>query len=233
MTDKKQILIVPSNTDLNRGDQSLTWESINIAKELYPDGKIFLYKSVEKYADGVNVNEQTIRLGHSFLTRLLSHPKRSDSKREVRYSRIRVFKWGLRGFSDLIRTSLLLFPSKVVNKCAYYLLSNEQKKTYDKFLNLDCIIVKGGGFLHSYGGLFDPYIMYFQLFDVLLANRLNKRIIILPNSIGPLKNSIASKVVLYSLSKCNFVFTREGVSHNFLTEAGIKNTISPDLGVLP
>ena len=31
----KQILIIPGNTDLNRGDQALVWESVRLAEDVY------------------------------------------------------------------------------------------------------------------------------------------------------------------------------------------------------
>ena len=42
----KKIIIVPGNTDLNRGDQALIWESVRLVKEVYgPGTEIFLIES--------------------------------------------------------------------------------------------------------------------------------------------------------------------------------------------
>lgn len=227
----KNILIVPSNTDLNRGDQSLTWASITIAKEVFKDDvNIFLYRTKGKLADKTKTNHQTDKLGYPFLTRILSHPRRDDTINKVRFSRLIMFKWGFRAIRDLFVTFLLLSKIRFLNKIAYNILDPDQKYTHNKFKNLDGLFVKGGGFLHSYGSWVDPYIMYFQLFDVFLARRYQIPVFILPNSIGPLKNSLAKSIVFKALKYAKVIFIREGTSLEFLKKHGFQAVKSPDLG---
>lgn len=227
----KKILIVPSNTDLNRGDQSLTWASITIAKEVFNDEvSVFLYKTKGKLAEKTKTNHQTKKLGYPFLTRILSHPRRDDTNNEVNFSKLVLIKWGFRALFDLIGTFLLLSRFKLINKLGIQFLNKEQRHTYLAFKDLDALLVKGGGFLHSYGSLVDPYIMYFQLFDVFLAKKYKVPVFILPNSIGPLKNGFAKKIVLAALKYAKIVYVRESTSLDFLKEKGIQAIKSPDLG---
>ena len=227
----KKVLIVPSNTDLNRGDQSLTWASITIAKEVFNDDvDIYLYKTKGKLADDTKTNHQTEKLNYTFLTRILSHPRRDDTNNEVNFSKLILIKWGFRAVIDLISTLMLLSKIKFINKLGFRFLNKERKKTYYSFKDLDGLFVKGGGFLHSYGSLVDPYIMYFQLFDVFLAKKYNVPVFILPNSIGPLKNNLAKKIVLKALKYAKAVFVRESNSLNYLESKGILALKSPDLG---
>jgi colanic acid/amylovoran biosynthesis protein len=227
----KKVLIVPSNTDLNRGDQSLTWASITIAKEVFKDDvSIYLYKTKGKLADKTKTNHQTEKLGYPFLTRILSHPRRDDTNNEVKFSKFTLIKWGFRALLDLIGTFLLLSKLNLFNKLGLKFLNEEQKHTYHTFKDLDALFVKGGGFLHSYGSLVDPYIMYFQLFDVFLAKKYKVPVFILPNSIGPLKNGFAKKIVLAALKYAKVIFVRESTSLDFLKNQGIPALKSPDLG---
>lgn len=225
-----KILIVPSNTDLNRGDQSLTWGSIKIAKEIDEDAEICLYKSGAKSLKHDEVNKQTEQLGYKILTRILLHPRREENDHEIKRNRLVYFTWGFRALRDIVVTLMLLSKWRWINRLAITRLSPEQKETYDYFVQLDIVLVKGGGFLHSYGSLFDPYVMYFQLFDIFLARKLGKKVIVLPNSIGPLKNSIARLIVKKALSKCSIVSTREGVSEQYVKQLGLPVLRSPDLG---
>ena len=227
----KKVLIVPSNTDLNRGDQSLTWASITIAKEIFgEDTNIYLYRAKGKLADQTKTNHQTEKLGYPFFTRILSHPRRDDTTNEVSFSKLIMVKWGFRALLDFLVTSLLLSKFQVFNNLGTLFLDDERTHTYKNFKDLDGLLVKGGGFLHSYGSLLDPYIMYFQLFDVFLAKKFDVPVFILPNSIGPLKNRWAKKIVLQALKYSNVTFVREGTSFNFLNNLGIETTKSPDLG---
>jgi len=227
----KKVLIVPSNTDLNRGDQSLTWASITIAKEVFnEDVDIYLYKTKGKLAQETKTNHQTEKLGYPFLTRILSHPRRDDTNNKVKFSKLILIKWGFRAVFDLLGTIMLLSKIKLINKLGLQFLNKEQRHTYDSYKNLDGLFVKGGGFLHSYGSLVDPYIMYFQLFDVFLAKKHNIPVFILPNSIGPLKNRFARKIVLNALKSTKVIYVRESTSLDYLKTQDIKALKSPDLG---
>lgn len=227
----KKILIVPSNTDLNRGDQSLTWESITIAKEVFDNNvDILLYKTNSKLADQTKTNHQTEKLGYPFLTRILSHPRRNDTKNTVGFSVFIMLKWGFRAILDIMVTFLLLSKFNFINRIAFIFLNVNQRTTYEKFKELDGLFVKGGGFLHSYGSVVDPYVMYFQLFDVFLAKKFNIPVFILPNSIGPLKNALARNIVFKALKYAKVIFIREGTSLEFLKKQGFQVFKSPDLG---
>ncbi|MCF6351464.1 MAG: polysaccharide pyruvyl transferase family protein [Cyclobacteriaceae bacterium] len=228
MNSRKKVLIVPSNTDLNRGDQSLTWETANIVKSLFGEKgvKIYLYKN----RNSVNVNGQTEKLEYNFVSRILAHPNRFNKPSSFVVSKLIFFKWGFVAFFDLVQTLFLISRFTVLNNLAIATLNKSQKQSFEVFQKIDYLFVKGGGFLHSYGGIADPYIMYFQLFDVFLAHKLGKKIIILPNSIGPFKNKLAGWIVTKALSKCALVSVREGVSGQFMKTQNIPHLISPDLG---
>lgn len=227
----KKVLIAPSNTDLNRGDQSLTWASIDLVKDIFGhDSDIYLYKTQSRLAKVSQMNHQTEQLGYPLLTRIITHPRRNDDRNGIGYTKLTYLKWGWRAITDLLVTAMLLSKIPFLNKIASLCLSQEKRDTLLKFKTMDVLVVKGGGFLHSYGSLADPYVMYFQLFDVFLAERHNIPIFFLPNSVGPLKNMLAKKIVIKALRYGKVVFARESRTHNFLLENKIEAILSPDLG---
>lgn len=227
----KRVLIVPANTDLNRGDQALTWSTIDIVKEAFgSDCKIFLYRTSGEVQEVEQINNQTAKLGYPMFERLLRHPRRNDSIANVNFGFLQKMKWGFRALLDLLTRGLLLVNSKIINKLSKTMLSRDDLDTLDMFRSLDLVVVKGGGFLHSYGSVVDPYIMFFQLFDVYLAHQYRIPVVMMPNSIGPLKNKLARRIVVKGLQKCNHVFVREGVSKNFVNSLGISCLKAPDLG---
>lgn len=96
------------------------------------------------------------------------------------------------------------------------LFNREERKSIKLFKECDAVFVKGGGFLHSYGKITDPYQFYYYLFDYKLATHYKKPVVLLPNSIGPLKNKIAKRMLEKTLNKCSLVYTRESVSQEYL-----------------
>jgi colanic acid/amylovoran biosynthesis protein len=230
---KNKILIVPGNTDLNRGDQALVWESIRACEDAFGNPEFFLYES------GANENErnlqksQTQHLGYNFTARILKHPRSNFKTRstQIKYTKILYFTWGLKAIFDLFITLLLIPNVPFINTMGKIWLSKEQKKSLQLFSELSAVVVKGGGFLHSYGKIYDGYVMYYFLFDLMLAKRYGVKVIILPNSIGPLRNRIARWLVKRVLSKVEMITVRENVSKTFLEkELGFSIPVYPDLG---
>ncbi len=230
---ENKILIIPGNTDLNRGDQALVWESIKLIADLKSPLKVYLYNSGANQKEAQLQKSQTSLLGYHFIDRILLHPKvKSGTKHEeINYSIRTKISWGLIAFKDLCVTLMLISKFNFLNKIGTYFLSKAQKKSLNVFSNLDILVVKGGGFLHSYGKFTDAYVMYYFLFDVFLAKKYRIKTIILPNSIGPLKNKLAKWISRKALNTVDFISVREEVSAQFLTqELNITSKVYPDLG---
>ena len=210
-----KILLVPGNTDLNRGDQALVWESINVIKEVYENPDVILMKG-----DDYRQYAQTERLGYNMIHGILKHPGRFFSnKKHISYTILDKVKMGCVALYDLMVTASLLIPCRIINNATLGLMSNEDKRTYETFRSCDAVFVKGGGFIHSYGMITDAYQIYYLLYYILLSIRFKKKIVILPNSIGPLRNKIAAKLSYYVLNHCQYISVRESVSENFLNKS--------------
>lgn len=206
-----KILLIPGNTDLNRGDQALVWESINLIEEVYDNPEIILMRG-----DDHRQYVQTEQLGYGFVDNILRHPGRVVHNNHIRYSKLDLILIGFRAIIDLIETLLLLVPCKFVNRLSLALLPPQYKTTYKEFSECDAVYVKGGGFIHSYGSVIDPYQMYFLLFNILLGLRFKKDVFILPNSIGPFKNKLAARLAERTLNRCKYISVRESVSKSFI-----------------
>lgn len=231
----KKVFILPLNTDLNRGDQALVWESARLIQDLYSDDKV----EISLIESGVSASEreaqsaQTKQLGFHFFSPILEHPSRyfvRESHKTIGISVIRLIKWGIVAAFDYMRTRPLLSRCSLVRRFFEIFLSKNKKSTLNALRDADAVFVKGGGFVHSYGKISDGYQMYFSIYTILLALRLKKPVSILPNSFGPLQNRYARRLATRMLQGCQFVSTRENISHEFLNTLGINNYLSPDLG---
>ena len=207
-----RILLVPYVTDLNRGDQALVWESINLIKEIYDNPEIILMEG-----DDERQYSQTRELGYQTVRNILRHPGRHvNIDGHVSYSLRDKILIGSRAILDLFQSLSLLIPLNIVNRLALWGISEEGEQTYNVYKSCDAIYVKGGGFIHSYGSVVEPYQMYFNLFPILLGIRLNKDVYMFPNSVGPFKNNLAAKIADYTLNHCKYVSVRESLSFDFL-----------------
>ena len=231
----KRVVLLPNNTDLNRGDQALVWESIRLIKDIYGDDtEVSLIRTGINEEDIARQSSQTMRKGYRLLSPILKHPGRFrifQSRHEVNYHRIDIILIGLVALFDLFTSSLLLSRWKWINKLGGCFLSEDDKATVYALRESDYVYVKGGGFIHSYGKIADPYQMYYSLFLMLLAQRYDKSLFILPNSIGPLKNRWAKKIVEKVLRSATVVFVREALSFFCVKkEFGIDCIVTSDLG---
>ena len=80
------------------------------------------------------------------------------------------------------------------------------------------MVVKGGGILHTYKRITDIYYLYYSLFNIMLAHRLGKKVIIMPNSFGPFLGKFEKYIVKKVLSKCDLIYAREDISRRYLQD---------------
>ncbi|WP_165721180.1 MULTISPECIES: polysaccharide pyruvyl transferase family protein [unclassified Pseudoalteromonas] len=221
MTNK--VVIVPACTDLNRGDQALVWEAAYLLESsLEGDTDISIVDYGNNDEDREKQSRQTKDAGFKVLRNIVENPKRISSESKVHSSKFGFFIAGLLAIADFIRhLTILFFPVDFLFK---FLFPNvEHQKTFKVFKAADSIVVKGGGFLHTYGKLGDLYYLWFGLYYLLLGKRLNKKIIVLPNSIGPITGYGNRLFTKWVLNKCDLLYVRERVSLDFCNEIGIKN----------
>lgn len=216
----KKILIVPLNTDLNRGDQALVWESIRVIRDVYSEEvEFFLIETGNSSKEIERQSRQTRKLGYTFLDPILKHPGRyfvRESETNVENRLSRLLKWGCIASIDFIISLLLLVRWNLINDFARKFYSFRANETIHVLKNIDAVYVKGGGFLHAYGAITDFYQMYYSLFLVNLAIRYRKPIYFLPNSIGPLHGFFTRKLVAYALKNALFISVREHISKEYL-----------------
>ena len=230
----KKIIIVPSNTDLNRGDQALVWESIRLVEEIYgkDNVKCILMADLDSPNSELQ-NRQTEELGYEFVDTILKHPGRRFSHKEAdskSYTSITILQWGAQAVVDYISSRPLMSKYKFIRKIGEFFLSRKGRYTLQQIKDADAVFVKGGGFIHSYGAITDPYFIYYLTNTLRIAQAYNKKVIMLPNSIGPLKNFLARHTAIKVLKKCSLVTVRENISKLYLDSLNVNTSLYPDLG---
>ena len=216
-------IIIPSCSDLNRGDQALVWEAVRITKECGFDGEYYFMSERNEPI------KQSLNKGLKVIKPILEHPSRKfKNKNNLVYTKSLKLKWGTVAFFDLIISILLL--SKITRWIALPIMKGQVKESFRLFKKADAIFVKGGGFIHAYGGLTSTYYIYFSLFHIFLGHALNKPVYIFPNSIGPFNGPLVKTLVKNALKKCKVIFTREAISQKMIkNDLGLSVENMPDL----
>ncbi|WP_447951902.1 polysaccharide pyruvyl transferase family protein [Chryseobacterium koreense] len=224
-------IIVPGVTDLNKGDQALVWESHHLAFDTGLFEQIFIVDSGETQKEKELLTSQSKQKGFSFIENILPHPRRG--KHLEGYRRESYFEFArmvLNASMDFLKTWFLLqFCNN--QKIVRLFYNKKITRTIKSFADSDVIFVKGGGFIHSYGELTAPYLMWYFLFYIRLALRLNKKVIFLPNSFGPFEGIFVKPQVKKVLRKVHLIYAREAISAKALSELLKKEVrVQNDLG---
>lgn len=208
--NKKHYIILPACDDHNRGDQALVWETIRIAKDAGYDGSYYVMSDS-------NDIFQSVKKGYNGLDNIIKHPSKFyKNKNNIIYNKKMILIWGLISIISFLYSLLLLIPK--IRDIAISCSSSKVKKTIKLIRTADAIFVKGGGFIHSYGGITAPYHIYYLLFPILLSLSYKKDVYILPNSFGPFKGFMVNRMVTNTLKRCKYVSVRETISKDMLKE---------------
>lgn len=219
-----KFIIVPACTDLNRGDQALVWESANLLSDTFgPNTEIKIVDYGNTPEERAIQSDQTRRAGYSVIRNLVENPKRSVSINQKHLNLAAYLRVAFTALLDFAKQLILfLFPYSIIAKITL----EDQKKvaSFEALRESDGCVVKGGGFVHTYGHLQDPYYLWFNLYYVILALRLRKKVIFFPNSFGPIQGTINRIILRMILNRCTLVYTREKVSQKCLENIGCANT---------
>ena len=209
-------VIVPACSDMNRGDQALMWEADAILRDVGLVDDIVMIGEGGPGADRPQTAQSESR-GYVVVASLIDAPRRGknhegDKIQDRIASLIPLVGHSLTG---LFRSSaILLFATH--SRIAAVFMNAEQKRTYDLIRSAAIVVVKGGGFIHAFGGVRAPYYIWFQLFYLRLAHRLGKRVIVLPNSFGPFMGWTVRSQIRRVLSRSCVVLARESISAHAL-----------------
>ncbi|MFW6222067.1 MAG: polysaccharide pyruvyl transferase family protein [Bacteroidota bacterium] len=211
----KSAIIVPNCSDYNRGDQALVWEAAHLLRNIFKCIDIYIVSSFS-----VNVaNEQNLEFGLNVLPGIIRTPRRFKEGNDYITENIRtLIILALNSIYDFFSSLAVFLFANNTSLCNLF-LNKQQHATIEAFRKSDFVVVKGGGFLHTYGKLRSIYYIWYQLYYLYLGYRLGKQIIILPNSYGPFHGPIIIKLLLkHILCKCAFISARESISSETISK---------------
>ena len=193
----KKIVIINAYGHSNRGDSVLLQECISELKEAYNNCKIhvLLFEDSE-FSDSCNVTS----------SERLCNPLGD--------------KYWKRTLSKIWLTFVCILSCLFKSHYFSLFFPKAQQKSFLKIKNSDLVISAPGGYIH------DTNLAYFiALLHIYLSKKLGKRVLLAPQSIGPINSKIGRVITKFVLSKVDGICAREEFSVKFLNEIGIKSNL--------
>lgn len=191
-------------SDNNKGDAGIILATIYAIKKSDPDAEINLFSTYSS-------KDNKFKTDHEFLkqhcdnlyTSLFPEPflRFGNKQYSGSYAKMISFvflylKWQL----------VLILNNSFINRI---LLSKNEKLAFNKFEESDFVISKGGSFLYSEGSIRSSLSLIRMLYPFNLGKKLNKKVIILGQSLGPIVTNFDKKIFNNALSKVTDIYIRE------------------------
>jgi len=207
--------ILNMSDDSNKGDLAIIESTIWLVKQYFPGTTINVlnvdYSTQEIQAEGKFKHLRKLPIMHhgSFFPRVF---KEKRNLYEL-----------LCGIKNFFLSLWILSVVFFLKKHSYFFIPKKHKKAFTAILSADLIILKGGSYIYSYGGLKQSLFLYRMLFTTLLSIFLKKKIIVLGHSIGPVVGILPMKLAKFCLKRSNKIVVREKISYDFVVQTlGIK-----------
>lgn len=203
--------LVHCYSDNNKGDAGIILATIHAIKKSDPNAEINLFSTYSSKDNKYKTDHEFLKKHcNNLYTSLFPEPflKFGNKQYSGAYAKIISFiflyvKWNL----------ILLLNNSLID---LILLSKDEKKAFNKFKESDFIISKGGSFLYSEGTVRSSLSLIRMLYPFDLGRRLNKKVIILGQSLGPIVSNFDKKIFNKSLSNVSDIYIREVECINYL-----------------
>ena len=224
-------LIVPGLTDLNKGDQALVWESVRLIDDTNLFDSVDILGAGDTGEERFRMTGQSSERGYDIVEGVLKHPRRGRHliSRNPLLVIVYLGFMVLNSCLDFFKTLFLLWSSRF--PFFRYLVPKDDLMKFDVIRSYDVIVVKGGGFLHSYGEVRDIYVFWYLLFYINVARVFGKKLIVLPNSFGPFESFGVKRQLKKAFQNKFLILAREKKSSLALSSILDKQIpVYPDLG---
>jgi len=217
--------ILNMSDDSNKGDLAILENTILLTRRSFPKARFFVLNvdygdceigNMEKFR---HLNRLSIIHYGSFF------PKVFTGKSKLLDCFI--------GIKNLCISLAVLGAVFFLRSHAGFLMPIRLRNPLRSISSADLIILKGGSYIYSYGGLKQLLFLYRMLFTTLISIILKKKVIVLGHSVGPISGLLSMRFASFCLKRINRIVIREKISYEFVTKRlGIKETavsLLPDI----
>ena len=198
------------SNESNRGDLAILESIVYLAKKHFPNCKIQVLnvdndkQDIErgkqfKYLTALGVNHHG-----SFLPRVLNEGKK-----------LRVI---LSGCWHVVVSIWVIGSVFIFRKYASFIIPKRHQEAFNAIRIADVVVLKGGSYLYSYGGIKNFLFLYRMLLPSIVSIWLGKKILALGLSIGPVVDKPSRALLIYCLKRFHKVVLRECISHRYVLD---------------
>lgn len=197
----KKILIINAHSSKNKGDAAIIISMIQTIRKFVPDSQITISS---RYPEDDSLYEE---FGCKVVDQITRFPDKN--------------------FPFIKRLVFLIKELKTANNFvkSSKIPPNRSKDIFKAYQEADIIVSCGGGFLYSHPKLHIEASLIMHLGQIYFANRLNKKVILYSQSIGPFRSRVSKKIANFVLKEVTKITIREELSKVFLKDININNPI--------
>ena len=209
-----KILLVNQKTPLNRGDMAIYKEALRLLRQCFAESHIMM--TLRDPKEGISFPECTI------ISSL-------DSWAISVYSSSREKFTSLKIVMDIIRVVLFIVYYRLTGQKMRFFFDYKKQAFLDACVSADFVLGCGGGYLYdeydSPLSIFDELnqLFFWDVFvlgEMLVPLAIGKPLILLPQSIGPLRTRLKKHIISWIVRKANLTFVRERESLYLLQKLG-------------
>jgi len=209
-----KILLVNQKTPLNRGDMAIYKEALRLLRHYFAESHIMM--TLRDPKEGISFPECTI------ISSL-------DSWAISVYSSSREKFTSLKIVMDIIRVVLFIVYYRLTGQKMRFFFDYKKQAFLDACVSADFVLGCGGGYLYdeydSPLSIFDELnqLFFWDVFvlgEMLVPLAIGKPLVLLPQSIGPLRTRLKKHIISWIVRKANLTFVRERESLYLLQKLG-------------
>lgn len=221
------ILLVNQKTPLNRGDYAIYIETLRLIEETFPKAHVTLtFSDIVAGRDAFPMNKVIKSLDSWAIT------VDSSGKKYVASP--------LQRLADIIRLALFMFDYRLTKQRRRWFFNAEKQAFIDACVSADLVLGCGGGYLYDEDappryivGEALSFIAWhaFVLWEMFIPLAIGKPLVLLPQSIGPLRTKLKRRIIAWIVRKAQTTFVRERESLALLDSLGCgrRAVYMPDL----
>ncbi|NCP84871.1 MAG: hypothetical protein GW823_08240 [Bacteroidetes bacterium] len=190
-------------SDNNKGDSGIILSTVELLKEFDSNADIV---GVSTY----NFSDNFFHTEHEFLKSKISVLPSIFGELNIGSKKGIIHK-NIRFFYDSIRLFVFLAFPKSWKKIKTLIFSKEENETIKRLELSDYVISKGGSFICNENDIREKIALVRFIYIFILAFKLDCKVVILCQSIGPVYGKLSIKIINYLIAKCEIVVLREKV----------------------
>ena len=220
-----QITVEYCYSDSNKGDLAITTSTVQLIASLVPAARTVLQSVFPQDDPDFTVHHRFVR---QLDVELESMPVPSPRTRPAGHGRLSQTR-------AAVRLAIAAGRMAIVERVPSRPAAAELRRAVAHVTDADLVVLKGGQCIYNdQGGVAGLLYLWRMLSPIRLAARHGTPVVMLGQSVGPLRGRLARRMTAGALSHCTRLVVRESRSQRLLAQLGLtdRTVVAPDMAFL-